>query len=189
MEEEDYSIPKKIIEKSGFIMERIDKNKYILNFSIKNDKIILKKIITFEIMKILYEINKDIFEDFTYTKINGTSVEAYFLFKHFFSEFGLPQKYTHLNIEMIDDIDNNVILFACQNSTTNSLIIQNKGEQMKLDSMFLKFKLINDHNVEITNNIFFANTAIIPAFAEKMAGIITCKMFIKIKQFIESAIV
>lgn len=186
MEEEDYSIPKKIIEKPGFTMERIDKNKYFANFSIENKKIYLKKIIDFNLMQILYEINKDIFDDFKIKLIDDKNVECYFLIKHFFSDFGLPQKYIHLDVEKIEDLDNNTILFVCKNSITNALDIPKIGEPMKYEFMLLKCKIINDHYIIINNQIILSNDIEIPAFAEKMVGIITSKMFFKIKQFIEN---
>jgi hypothetical protein len=185
MEEEDYSIPKKIIEKPGFTMERIDKNKYLATFSIENNKVYLKKIINFNLMQILYEVNKDVFDDFKYKHVDDNCVESYFLIKHFFSDFGLPQKYSHTNVEKIEDLENNSVLFICKNSTTNILNIPNKGEMMNLDYMFLKCKFTNDHKIELVCHIFFREMDI-PAFVEKMSGIIISKMFIKVKQFIEN---
>jgi hypothetical protein len=154
MEEEDYRIPKKIIEKKDINMERIDKNKYILNFAIENKKIYIKNIINFNIMKILYEVNKDILEDFKMNLHDDKNGECYFLLKHFFSDLGLPQKYIHLDIKKIDDPENNTILFVCKNNITNTLNIPKTGEQLDYEAMFFKCKLINDHCVIVENNIF-----------------------------------
>ena len=188
MEEEDYSIPKKIIDKNGFTMERIGKNKYVAIFSIENKNVYLKKIVNFNLMQILYEVNKDVFDDFKYKHIDDNCVESYFLIKHFFSDFGLPQKFSHTNVEKIDDPENNSILFICKNSITNILNIPNipnKGEMMNLDYMCLKCKITNNHKIEVLSHIFFREMDI-PAFVEKMSGIIISKMFIKVKQFIEN---
>lgn len=109
--DEDYSIVKKIIDKDEIKMERIDKNKYILSFSISSDKLYLKKLIGFDIAKILYEVNKDIFDDFDIINQRENTAEVYFLLKHFFSDFGLPQKYMHLQIQKNQDEKSNAVLF------------------------------------------------------------------------------
>jgi hypothetical protein len=186
MEQEDYSIPKKIIDKKDITMERIERNKYTLNFTMENKKIYMKNIINFNIMKILYEVNKDLLVDFKMKLIDDKNGECYFLLKHLFSDFGLPQKYIHLDIEKIEDSENNTILFVCKNSTTNTLNIPKIGEQMSYEAMFFKCKLVNNHCISVENNIFLSEETDVPAFVEKMVGIVTSKMFIKIKQFIEN---
>jgi len=188
----DYSIVKKIIDKDEIKMERIDKNKYILRFSISSDKLYIKKLIGFDIAQILYEVNKDIFEDFDMNlNKNGHEAEVYFLIKHFFSDFGLPQKYMHLQIQKIQDEKSDAILFFCQNANpdlyTSILNIPSKGEQMNTDLIHIVCNAINDHKVDVVNTIFLNNHVDIPAVVEKMAGILISKMFLKVKQFIETA--
>lgn len=188
----DYSIVKKIIDKDEIKMERIDKNKYILRFSISSDKLYIKKLIGFDIAKILYEVNKDIFDDFDMNlNKSGHEAEVYFLIKHFFSDFGLPQKYMHLQIQKIQDEKSDAILFFCQNANpdlyTSILNIPSKGEQMNTDLIHIVCNAINDHKVDVVNTIFLNNHVDIPAVVEKMAGILISKMFLKVKQFIETA--
>ena len=185
--DEDYSIAKIIIDKPHFKMERIDKNNYVMHFNIKNDKLYLKKIINLSTLKILYEVNKEIFDDFKIIKKNDSTAETYFLIKHFFSDFGLPQKYTHLDIEKIDDLENDAILFSCKNTESYTLDIPNKGEQLSVDIILFKCILKGEHEVSITCDVILNKNAIVPAFAEKMASVIISKIFIKIKQFIENA--
>jgi len=187
--DEDYSTVKTIIDKPYFKMDRIEKNKYTMQFNIKNDKLYLKQIINFSTLKILYEVNKEIFDGFTMNKKSHTEAETYFLMKHFFSDFGLPQKYTHLDIIKVDDSENNAILFSCKNTECYTLDINvpTNSEQLNVDIILFKCKLNSDHEVVITCDVFFNDNALIPVFAEKMASIIISKMFIKVKQFIENA--
>ncbi len=188
--DEDYTLPKKIIDKDDIQMEKIEKNKYILKFSIKSSNLYLKKLIGFDIVKILYEVNKDIFDDFDMNQ-SGERGEVYFLIKHFFSDFGLPQKYMHLQIQKIQDEKSNAVLFFCQNANpdiyTSVLRIPNKGEQMNTDLIHVVCYVINDHQVDVVNTIFLHEDVDIPAVVEKMAGILISKMFLKVKQFIETA--
>jgi hypothetical protein len=188
--DEDYTLPKKIIDKDEIQMERIEKNKYILKFSIKSNNLYLKKLIGLDIIKILYEVNKDIFDDFDMNQ-SGERAEVYFLIKHFFSDFGLPQKYMHLQIQKIQDEKSNAVLFFCQNANpdlyTSVLNIPNKGEQMNTDLIHVVCYSINDHQVDVVNTILLNECVDIPAVVEKMAGILISKMFLKVKQFIETA--
>ena len=115
--EEDYSIPKEIYIKNDFVITRQERNKYYVNFSMQNNKTYLDSIINFNIMTILYEMNKDIFDDYKVQIINEEEAEVYFLIKHFFSDLGLPQKYFHMHVKKVIDKESNVISFACENST------------------------------------------------------------------------
>ena len=185
--DDDYSIVKKIIDKDEIKMERIYKNKYVLSFSISSEKLYLQKIIGFDIAKILYEVNKDIFDDFDMNQ-RGDEAEVYFLIKHFFSDFGLPQKYMHLQIQKIQDEKSNAILFFCQNANPELYTsVLSKGEQMNIDLIHVACNIINDHKVDVVNTIILNEGVDIPAVVEKMAGILISKMFLKVKQFIEKA--
>ena len=67
---------KKIIlekEKDAFTFTRVKKNEYEITFSIQNNFIHLPSIINFDLLKLLYELNKDIFSGFTLDKINENS--------------------------------------------------------------------------------------------------------------------
>jgi hypothetical protein len=186
---EDYSIVKKILDKDGIQMERIEKNKYSLSFSLHSDRLYLKNLLTFDIIKILYEVNKDIFDDFSMSQ-SGERAEVYFLIKHFFSDFGLPQKYMHLNVEKIENEEANTIIFVCQNQNpdlyTSVLKIPSKGDQMEIELIHLTCKLTSDHCVEMKQVMFFDNELNIPSFVEKMAGTLISKTIMRVKQFIEN---
>jgi len=140
-------------------------------------------------MKILYEMNKDIFDDFSMTQY-GERAEVYFLIKHFFSDFGLPQKYMHLNVEKIENNEANAFLFVCQNQNpdlyTSVLKIPSKGDQMKIELVHLTCKLTSDHSVEMKQVMFFNKDLEIPLFVEKMAGTLISKTIMRVKQFIEN---
>lgn len=180
--EEDYSIVKKILDKDGIKMERIDKNKYVLSFSVSSEKLYLKKIIDFSILKLLYELNKDIFDDFYFTQENE-GANVYFLIKHFFSDFGFPQKYLSLNVEKVEDEKNKTLVFVCQDDKSGFF---EKGDQLNTEIIQFKCKFFNDHYAELESTIFFDKNTEIPAFVEKMAGVLIGKIVFKVKQFIEN---
>lgn len=58
---------------------------------------------------------------------------------------------------------------------------------MNIDLIHVICNAINDHKVDVVNTIFLNERVDIPALVEKMAGILISKMFLKVKQFIETA--
>ena len=86
-------------EKDDFTFIRVKKNEYEITFTIQNNFIHLPSIINFDLLKLLYELNKDIFERVTLDKINEHSAITSLLMKHFFVDLGLSQKYTYFHIE------------------------------------------------------------------------------------------
>ena len=184
--EEDYSIPKEIYIKNDFVITRQERNKYYVNFSMQNNKTYLDSIINFNIMTILYEMNKDIFDDYKVQIINEEEADVYFLIKHFFSDLGLPQKYFHMHVKKVIDKESNVISFACENSTIDHLVIPNKGDIANIDNIFINCHFTSKHNVFINYKMFINPEVEIPAFMEKIMGIVASKIFLKTKQFIEN---
>ena len=88
-----------IMDKKDYRMTKINKNTYVFEYSIENNQVLLEKIITLDFIEMIHEINKeDIFEDFYIEKHSDKSATVFILFKHFLSDFGLPQKYAHLDV-------------------------------------------------------------------------------------------
>ena len=63
-----------LFEKDGLKFLKIKKNFYNLLFSMENNNIILEKIIDFNLVNIIYELNKDIYEKMNLTKINDNEI-------------------------------------------------------------------------------------------------------------------
>ena len=116
-DEHKYENTKIIFTKNDIKLAIVEKNKYILNFELTNpnSNINLENIIDFNLFKIIFEINKnDILEDFNLTMQSESCATLYILIKHFFDDFGIPQKYVNLDIKLKKN--NNKIIFNC---TTN----------------------------------------------------------------------
>ena len=78
-----------LYEKDGFIFSRIEKNKYTMNFAMENKNIILAKVIDFNLIKLIYDLNGDVYEKVSMEKLNDNEVIATLLMKHLFEELGL----------------------------------------------------------------------------------------------------
>ena len=93
--------PEILYSKEGFEFLKVFKNKYSLKFSIENPNIILHKIIDFSLIKLMYDLNADIYEKINLEKINDNEAIMTILMKHLFEDLGLPQKFSHINIRPV----------------------------------------------------------------------------------------
>lgn len=177
--------PITLCSKEGLEFIKIKNNNYKLVFSIENHNIILPKIIDFGLLKLIYELNVDIYEKSNITIINENQANLTLLMKNLFEDIGLPQRFIHINIEK--NINENKISFISHS------IASEKVKDMPIDSKLLPIKnmvydclIINPHKVDFICNILFEDEMVVPQFVEKMVGLILVKIFKRIKQFIEN---
>ena len=81
-----------LFDKDGFIFSRPKKNHYSLTFTIENNNILLPKIIDFNLIKLIYDLNPDVYEKVDVEKINENNSFRFFLatvFHPSFSTFNL----------------------------------------------------------------------------------------------------
>lgn len=180
------SIEQKVImDKKDYRMTKINKNSYVFEYSIENKHILLEKIITLDFIKIIHEINKaDIFEDFYIEKHSDTSATVFILFKHFFDNFGISQKYAHLDVE-IENTSNQIIYTTTTNNNLPKRNLKPFVELLPISRIITTCDFINHHNVSIKTTTNFHSNFDFPEFVEKMATTIIGKIFLRSKQFIE----
>jgi hypothetical protein len=164
---------------------RIKENHYNLKFNIKNENIILFKIINFDLLKLIYDLNTDIYEKTYLEKINDNEAIITILMKHFFEDIGLPQRFTHSHV--YKTIENNKIIFKSILININKpKMLPENAEQMPLEHFTIVGEFITDHSINFDINIIFNNKMNVLPFIEKMVGIISNKIFKRLKQFIEN---
>jgi hypothetical protein len=179
------SLAMKLYEKEGFIFTQIKKNNYKIEFCMENKNIILSKIIDFNLIKLIYDLNTDIYETVELEIINDNEAIATILMKNFFEELGLPQKFSYLHIKR--EIEDNKIIFRSQSIQSHRPInIPTDAELMGVENMISVCDIITPHKMHFSFNIIFDANLIIPPFVEKIMGIILHKIFKRVKQFIEN---
>ena len=90
---------KVLVEKDGMKFIKLEKNKYNLTYSIENKNINLEPLVNFELIKLIYELNPDIYEKVVLNKNNDEEAQITLLMKHFFNDLGFPQKYSHMSLK------------------------------------------------------------------------------------------
>ena len=177
--------PRVILNKDGVKFIKLSKNNFQLLSNLENSKLDLVELINFDLIKLMYDLNKDINEYTDLYKINEQEAIMIVLMKPFFEDLGFPQKYAHLRIHKI--VEENKIKFI-------SIPIIERPEQIPKHAEMIPFKTIsstfyieNIHKISIENNITFQDKHVIPPFIEKFFGTIFCKIYNRVKLFIDKA--
>ncbi len=171
--------------KEGFTFTKIQSCHYSLSFHMQNNNIILSKIIDFPLIKLIYDLNGDIYEKVNLQIINDNEAIANLLMKHLFADLGLPQRYSHLHMKKITT-DTSIQFIS---ETIKSEIpegMPSDAELMPIKTFICDCKTINPHKMLFTFDFKFEETMKIPPVAEKLVGLILYKIFNRVKQFIEN---
>jgi hypothetical protein len=174
-----------LYSKEGFTFAKIKKNNYSLNFQMGNKTIVLSNIIDFSLVKLIYDLNCDIYENANLTKLDDNNAVMCMLMKHLFEDLGLPQRFSYVHITKY--VEPNKITFISQSIYSERPEgMPESAELMPIKNMVCECNIMNPHKTGFSCNITFEDYMIIPPFAEKMVGLILFKIFNRVKQFIEN---
>lgn len=173
-----------LFTKEGFHFIKNEKNNYQLTFELKNNHIILPNIIDFNLVKLIYDLNGDIYENVVLNKINEDEAIMTMLIKHLFEDLGLPQRFSHIHIQK--HIETDKITFVSESINERPPNMPPEAEQAPIQNMICTCHIITPHHIQFKCEIIFGNNMSIPPFAEKMVGLIIFKIFNRVKQFIEN---
>jgi len=166
-------------------------NKFNSIVNVKNNNINIKNIINHTIINVIYEINKNtIFSDYSccVNEKNPKKITIVLLLKHFFKDFGITQKYVHLDIEFEDEYESKIVVHATT-AKNNPKILNNMFEKCDLvliDDVKITCNIKTPHDISFESTINFNIVNEIPDYIEKMACTIINKIFLRTKQFIEN---
>jgi uncharacterized protein YkvS len=179
---------KVLYEKDGMKFTKLNDKNYNLRFTMENKNIILSNIVDFGLIKLMYDLNSDVYESVELEKINENEAIVTILMKHLFEDLGLPQKYSYARIQRT--VTDNQTIFR-----TKSIIGERpKGIPADAELMAMKENIgicdiINPHKINFSFTVLFEDYVKIPQFAEKIVGLILNKIFKRVKQFIENVII
>ena len=174
-----------LFDKDGFKFSCIKKNHYSLTFTMENNKIVLSKIIDFNLIKLIYDLNPDVYEKVNIETLNNDEVILTLLMKHFFEDLGLPQRYSFIHMKKVDE-ECKINFIAQSIKSHKPEGMPEDAELMALQNMIAICDIITPHKVNFSFNVIFDGEMNFPPFAEKMVGMILHKIFKRVKQFIEN---
>jgi hypothetical protein len=179
-------------DNSNFQMNKVTSGEYNIKFYLENKNVHLAKAIDFNLIKLLYELNQDIYEKIDFKIFNDTQATLLAINKHLFQDLGISQKFTQLKITK-KLLGTNQIIFDLQPIKNNprehslSHLIPEKAEQLPIEQFIIVCNVSNQHKVEFIID-FKIDTEFIelPDFLENALCKIFIKMFKRVKQFIEN---
>ena len=161
-------------------------NSFNLQYKIINNQMYLDKLINFQFLNIIYELNKSLFDEFKIQIIGENKATVYILFKWLFKDFDIKQCAVILNINK-SILNNEQICFECtsNNANNNLLNIPKNVQILNIDNLTICFDISNKHNIHVDNTIIFQKKPTILPYIQKMISQIISKMILNTKQFIE----
>ena len=137
-------------------------------------------------MKLIYDLNPDIYIETQLVKINDEEVNLTCILKHFFEDLGLPQKYSH--VHMTKKIENNNILFISKSITDSKPTnVPVDSELLAISEMICTCNIESSHKINFLFDIKFDSKRKLPPLPViKIVGVILNKIFKRVKQFIEN---
>lgn len=181
-----------LVHKDGMKFVKLSTNHFNLSFQIKNNNIRLPEVIHFDLIKLIYDLNPDIYEKSVVDKKTENEAVITLLMRHFFEDLGLPQKYTHINMKrevFYDEVSGNCtqIVFTTSSVATyeRPTIIPPDAELVLMDTMQITVNCLSNHLCEFNCLVVLNNQFKMLPFMEKMIGTIVNKVFNRGKEFIE----
>ena len=178
--------PKSLFHKHGIKMSKHTENSYMLEFDLVNESISLESMIHFDLVTLIYELNKkDIFNNMKLDIVSDNHATIYMKMNHFFEDFGIMQKYLHVDAYIVRF--NNTITFRAYSINPDLLIHKNHStcELLEVSMISIECTIINPHKVTFTAFIFFEETYEVSDMIETMASSLFCKLLLRTKQCIE----
>ena len=174
---------------------------YLIEFRSHNPKIRIDALLTFDIYKMMYELNKDLFDSYHIAypdPADPSRAELLFIFK---SIMGLGERYTHVHTHMphllYQDRSHEVIQVSSVNvpkgSDTSLLkhLISKRAEQIDSDNSNITVHVQPDgHTIQFHYKFKLKMSKLddlisIPPFVDKAIGTMMKTIFVRMKQFIE----
>lgn len=178
-----------IINKDGFQITKQCKNQYSVSFSLENTKIRIPEIINFDFIKVIYDLSPDLFEFTSLEKINDTEAILVLLVKQLFEDLGVSQKYLKLHMTCTRTKSSIVFVSKTIMNHPTTADIPEDADLVNVVKMTNEFVIHSPHKIVVLNTILLDDEITIPPFVDKIVGSLLSKLFIRVKQFIDYAVV
>jgi hypothetical protein len=169
-----------IHSKEDFEFYKLNKNQYNVLFTVQNNNIFVDKIVGIHLVKLMCEINSELYEHCRITTINENEIEIHLLLKHFFEDAGFSQQYIHLHIVQQDTCHFIGTTIASNND------INVEPELLPIQRVSCEARITTPHVLTFDIQIHFESSFVIPLLVEKIVGNILFKIVKRIKQFIHN---
>lgn len=169
---------KLLIDKGEIKLIKRGNANFNMEFYLENLTINLSSIINNNLIKLIYDLNLDLFEDIQIEKINDCESNIFILFKDLFNDMGIPQYYYYFNIK--HNVAENHFLISPLAS-----VIKRRMECVDLQHCIINYRIINEHQSLITIDATLpSEESAVSTMITKIVCNIIYKIFNRVKQFI-----
>jgi hypothetical protein len=179
------NVPITLFSKKDFQFQKIKNKHYRLTFQMTNHYIRLENIINFQLIQLIYDLNADIYEKINFQIINEEEATVNLLMKHLFEDIGLPQKYSYFHIKR-EKKEKEIDFYLETIHGERPKDTPDDAELIHVEQGRIHCEIITPHEIWFTLNLHVKDDIYIPNIVEKMMGLITFKIFNRVKQFIEN---
>lgn len=159
---------------------------WYITLEIQNENINLPQILNFDLVYLIFDINKDIYEvSKMYDKTDHSATIFNLPFNHF-QDWGIPQRYNYIDITKSQK-DQFIFFKGIPSSKEfpKDVELPESALPLPLKHFNTTIEVINNHHIKIKQEILLEINMNIPSFIEKMIAKMSCKIFTKFKKFID----
>jgi len=167
------------------------------NICIKNNKLNMEKIVGFNLITLIGELNSDICKNVELTKLkNNNSTKSALLtvvLQHFFEDVGCPQVYIQSLVQMHQTTQNNLVTYRftmepCTSQHVKLHDVPTHCLQVFAECAECVVECISLHHLKISINFKIEKTQLeqVPTFALPLINTLTLKGLQRVKDFIEN---
>ena len=96
-----------LLDKNGVKFTKVTHDTFHIAFAVENSRDV-RPLINLNLIKLLRDLNTELFESYTDVNIDETELHVYILFKDLFAELGIPQYYYNFSLIAEEDKNQNV---------------------------------------------------------------------------------
>jgi hypothetical protein len=191
---EDSTIETKtLFDKDGLLIQKNNgatQQTYDIHFFLENQTMNLISLMNFDLVKLLYALNNDIYEQTTVENVKENEAIITVVVKNLFEEIGLPQYYYYLNMKKIC-MENQYIFesHSIRDKVPHSVVLPDNSELLDIEKFSIRASVFTPHKIHFSLSIVFNSetsaSLILSSFSDKLLVIILQKIYKRLKQFIE----
>jgi len=190
-ENECENIEKVLYHKDNISISKTKEGEYHMQCQMENPRIYIKKIVDFELIKLIYDLNKDVYEKTDLIRVSETKANILFIMKNIFPDLGLPRRFCY--IQVIKEEHREKIVFRGKILTDEKDCpirpdsIPNHLQPFPLQQIETTVTFLSDHTIHISNKMkIISHKFSLMPWMEKTISKLIYKMFSRVKQFIEN---
>jgi len=195
-QKEELQIPmerKTLFDKDSLLIQKNNgatQQTYDIHFFLENPTINLVSLVNFDLVNLLYALNKDIYEQATVENVNESEAIITVVVKNLFEEIGLPQYYYYINMKKTC-VENQYIFDSqsIRDRKPNSSVLPDNSEFLDIENFSIRATVFTPHKIHFSFSIVFKTTTstspLLSSFSDKLLVIILQKIYKRLKQFIE----